>query len=239
MNQRYNLVILAGGKWERLWKETKLKPKAMVDLGWKPLIQHCIEYFRSKADIAMLTIGLWYKGDSVEKHLWNGQYQVPVNFCKESEDDLVDTGNSFCKIMSEVRDKIPMIVTFCDYLYRDWDVDVKRDGLWLFQKSDQKIPHWTFKTLWKVEKGRIVWLENNPNLDELFENWFNGLFVAHDVTLVKSICHEASANRKHINYAKDVVLPYLWLVETSPIYLRSIFECWDLLSLKQTRELCL
>jgi hypothetical protein len=54
---------------------------------------------------------------------------VEIRISKDSLDELVDTGNSFCKATKALKDEIPTIVTFCDYIYRDNDLSFQEDGI--------------------------------------------------------------------------------------------------------------
>jgi glucose-1-phosphate cytidylyltransferase len=60
-------VILAGGVGSRLFEETKIKPKPLVEIGRKPILQHIIKYIAS-SNIKEFIICLGYKGNLIKDY---------------------------------------------------------------------------------------------------------------------------------------------------------------------------
>jgi glucose-1-phosphate cytidylyltransferase len=54
------VVILAWWLWTRLSEETTLKPKPMVEIGWKPILWHIMKIY-SHYGYTDFVICLWYK----------------------------------------------------------------------------------------------------------------------------------------------------------------------------------
>ena len=62
------VVILAGGYGTRLGKLTKLKPKPMVDVCGKPILEHIINIYK-KYDYKEFVICVGYKSEVIRSFL--------------------------------------------------------------------------------------------------------------------------------------------------------------------------
>ena len=60
-------IILAGGVGSRLFEETKVKPKPLVEIGNTPIILHIINYIK-KFKINEFFICLGYKGNLIHNY---------------------------------------------------------------------------------------------------------------------------------------------------------------------------
>lgn len=61
------VVLLAGGRGSRLQEETHDRPKPMVDIGGRPILQHIMQRY---ADFGHrdFTVALGYLGDAIKRH---------------------------------------------------------------------------------------------------------------------------------------------------------------------------
>ena len=78
------VVILCGGLGSRLSEETKIKPKPMVEIGNKPIIEHIINIYRYYGSKHFI-LALGYKGEVIRKY-----FNDKKN--KKFKIDLVNTG---------------------------------------------------------------------------------------------------------------------------------------------------
>ena len=74
-------VILAGGKGTRILEETQLKPKAMVKIGDKPIIEHIMECYEEQGFSDFLIL-VGYKGEEIFDHF---KKKTNIIFLKEEE----------------------------------------------------------------------------------------------------------------------------------------------------------
>ena len=66
-NKIKTCVILAGGVGSRLFEETKIKPKPLVEIGKKPILYHIIKYYL-KNNVNEFIICLGYKGNLINEY---------------------------------------------------------------------------------------------------------------------------------------------------------------------------
>lgn len=86
-------VILAGGTGSRLLPFTIDRPKPMVELLGKPLLQWVVEWIRSQG-ILNIVIGVAYCKESVIKHFGNGaKFGVRIKYSVHSVEG--ETGEGF------------------------------------------------------------------------------------------------------------------------------------------------
>jgi len=88
-------VILAGGRGTRLSEETSVRPKPMVPVGDRPIIQHIMEHY-AHFGITEFVVALGYMGDQISDHLLELQRRSRLGLDEAGPDqwtlELVDTG---------------------------------------------------------------------------------------------------------------------------------------------------
>ena len=128
------IIILAAGKGERLKPLTNAKPKCMVELKKKPIIQYQLELFK-KFNIKDINIITGYMHDKINfkgtKKFYNKDYSttnmVSTLFCADNlfdgnDDVLISYGDivyneSVLKKINDSNDKINVVV---DLNWRDY-----------------------------------------------------------------------------------------------------------------------
>ena len=187
------VAILAGGIGSRLFEETSVKPKAMVEIGTRPILWHIMMYY-SHFGFNEFVIALGYKGDCIKR--WMQEYSnlnrniivktdtdevISPNRNEQNQPDwivrLVDTGQKTqtggrIKRLAPWLDNQTFMLTWCDGL-----ADVNLQALLKFHQSHGRLatvtavrPPSRFGHL--VLKGdKVVQFNEKPRLD-----WVNGAF---------------------------------------------------------------
>ena len=149
------VIILCGGKGERLREETEFKPKPLIDIGGMPILWHIMKSYShfGHKDFILL---LGYKGYMIKEFFLNFEYMVNdftlnlrdknnrINFHKHDnlEDwniTFVDTGNNTNTggRVSRIRHLINEEEFFVTYGDGVSDVDINK--LYNFHKDKNKI----------------------------------------------------------------------------------------------------
>lgn len=114
MNHDTTVMILAAGLGTRLGALTQDKPKALVPLNGKPLLQHCIENLIAKG-FHHIVINVHHFGeqiiDFVESHHFDADIQI-----SDERDLLMDTGGGIVKATPLFKDAKTVLVHNVDII---------------------------------------------------------------------------------------------------------------------------
>lgn len=104
-------LILAAGRGERMQHLTQDRPKPLLPLNGKTLIEHRIQALK-QSGIKDIIINLHYKGQQIQDHLQDGQH-LGVNITYSPEQDQLDVGGGIiqaCRLASNQ----PLVITNAD-----------------------------------------------------------------------------------------------------------------------------
>jgi len=158
------VVIMAGGKGERLGPFTKIFPKSLVPIGEKPIIEIIIDKFR-QYNVCQFYVTLNYKGDMIKVYLDSIPRDYKLNYIWEKE--FLGTAGSLKLLASKLESTF--IVSNSDIIvdldYRDL-VNFHRDNDNVFTVvgsiQHHRIPYGTIN----FEKdGRIRTIQEKPEFD--------------------------------------------------------------------------
>lgn len=164
-------VILCGGRGTRLGEHGRSVPKALIQIGGKPIIWHLLSIY-SHYGVKDFVLCLGYLGDEIREyfeqldHLWNVE-------CVETGLDT-NTGGRLKKVQPLVRGEEDFFVTYGDGLA---DVDIS--GLLSFHRHHGKAatittvhPYSNFGLVDIDPLDRVVRFREKP----LLADWINGGF---------------------------------------------------------------
>ena len=195
MGDKTKVVILAGGKGTRLREETEVKPKAMVEIGGKPILWHIMNIY-SHYGFKDFVICLGYKGEVIKEYFINRSWMENdflLNTSKKGEFSILSknsaedwnitfadtgqenqTGGRIKKIEKYI-DEDNFFATYCDVLS---DVDMNK--LFAYHKKMGKTatltaihPRSPFGVI-EIKDGIINSFKEKPRL----EGNINGGFFA-------------------------------------------------------------
>ncbi len=108
-------IILAAGLGTRLFPLTKDKPKALVEVQGKPLIQHQLEKLKKMGFIQVL-VNIHHFGDLVIEFLEKNQnFGLDIQISDE-RNELLDTGGALRKAADFIRGDEPVLIHNVDVL---------------------------------------------------------------------------------------------------------------------------
>lgn len=129
--------ILAAGRGKRMQHLTEDKPKPLVKIADKCLIDYNVEHL-IKAGIKDCVVNLCYKGDMIRDHLLTTYQQM--NFIFSYEEDALETGGGIQNALSLMRNE-PFFV-------------INSDALWVDNRDEDLLQ--SMATEWNEEKQDIL-----------------------------------------------------------------------------------
>jgi len=107
-------MIFAAGLGTRLQTETANKPKALVDVGGKPLLQHAIDKLKI-AGVTKIVVNVHHFAKQVIAFIDQQKQDIPILISDESE-QLLDTGGGLKKAAPLFSGKAPILIYNVDIL---------------------------------------------------------------------------------------------------------------------------
>ena len=96
MGKGVKIIILAGGRGERLRPITNTIPKPMVEISGRPLLEHIIEHFK-KNDLHDIILTVSYLAEVIQNYFGNGKkFGIRISYSKEKK--LLGTAGSIGKL---------------------------------------------------------------------------------------------------------------------------------------------
>jgi len=107
-------MIFAAGLGTRLNNETSDKPKALVEVGGKPLLQHVIEKLK-REKITEIVVNVHHFSELVISFLHNNDFGIPIHISDETE-KLLDTGGGLKKAARFLNGIDPILIYNVDII---------------------------------------------------------------------------------------------------------------------------
>lgn len=171
--------ILAGGFGTRLAEVTESQPKALADIGGKPIIWHIMQHYRHFG-FKEFVIAVGQKGEVIRSYFEEARFEADGS--RGPEDwtvDVIDTGNSTAtggriKRLAPYLNSGTFMLTWCDGLS-----NIDLTGLLKFHRSHGKLatitavrPPPRFGRIYLDGDTVVRFLEKPPEE----EAWINGAF---------------------------------------------------------------
>ncbi len=107
-------MIFAAGLGTRLGTETANRPKALVEINGKTLLQIAIEKLAS-ANVSEIIINVHHFADKIKSYIANNDFGIPVLISDET-DKLLDTGGGLKKAAHLLKGNSPLLVYNVDII---------------------------------------------------------------------------------------------------------------------------
>ncbi len=152
-----NGMIFAAGLGTRLAPYTNDRPKALVEVGGKPLLEHAIEQF-VRGGITTLVVNVHHFADQIKQYIANNQHRWPQTqiLISDETDFLLDTGGGLVKALDLFTNDRPIVIGNAD-VYSNVPIN------WLF---DQHVRSGNSATLLTQQRNstRQLLFDNNGRL---------------------------------------------------------------------------
>jgi glucose-1-phosphate cytidylyltransferase len=166
------VAILCGGRGTRLQEKTQAIPKALVEIGGKPILWHVMRIYAAQGFRRFLLL-TGYKGDTVADFALRERWPEPVKVeCIDTGTDT-PTGGRVARVADRLRDG-----TFC-LTYADGVADIDLPGQLAFHRREDALATMTVVrpySQWGIamidDGERITGFQEKPRL----HYWINGGF---------------------------------------------------------------
>ncbi len=112
----HTAMVMAAGLGKRMRPLTATRPKPLVHLAGKPLIDHCLDKLWD-AGICNVVVNVHYLADLLESHLGSVSYPIHIRISDE-RDGLLETGGGLIKALPLI-DEDPFFVLNSDNIWMD------------------------------------------------------------------------------------------------------------------------
>jgi MurNAc alpha-1-phosphate uridylyltransferase len=116
-------LVLAAGLGKRMQPLTATRPKPLVEVAGKPLLDHCLDRLRA-AGVRKAVVNVHYLADVLEAHL-SDRVQGIETVVSDEREQLLETGGGLVKALPLI-DSDPFLVVNSDNLWIDGPVDSLR-----------------------------------------------------------------------------------------------------------------
>jgi glucose-1-phosphate cytidylyltransferase len=186
------VVILCGGRGTRLRERTESVPKALVEIGGRPILWHVIQIYAAQGFERFL-LATGYMGEAVAE--FAAAERWPEGVAVECVDTGLDTptGGRVARLGERLADG-----TFC-VTYADGVADVDLDALLEFHVAHGELgtmtvvrPHLQWGVAELGDDGRVAGFAEKPRS----EHWINGGFLCFEPGALAYLDEESVLERE-------------------------------------------
>ena len=116
-------MVMAAGLGKRMLPLTANRPKPLVEVAGRPLLDHCLERLRA-AGVEKAVVNVHYLADVLEEHLKEHAQGIEIAVSDE-RDQLLETGGGLVRALPQI-DADPFLAVNSDNLWVDGPVDTLR-----------------------------------------------------------------------------------------------------------------
>jgi bifunctional UDP-N-acetylglucosamine pyrophosphorylase/glucosamine-1-phosphate N-acetyltransferase len=121
-------VILAAGEGIRLQPITSTRPKHLINVGGRPILEHCLNAVRASG-IEEVVIVVHYMGDAIRRYFGDGKkFGLKIEYVEQKA--VLGTGNAVSAVESYLKDDF--LLVYGDLLFSS---DAVKDVIELYRKE--------------------------------------------------------------------------------------------------------
>ena len=154
-------IILAAGEGVRLQPITSTRPKHLIKVGGKPLLEHCLNALKT-ARIDEAIIIVHYMGDAIRQYFGDGKrFGLNIDYVEQKE--ILGTGNAASLVEPHVKDDF--LLVYGDLLFSS---DAVKNVIDLYEK-EKPAAAMAVVPVEKTEDYGMVQLEDEKNVKRIVE----------------------------------------------------------------------
>ena len=211
-------VILAAGKGTRAWPLTQTRPKALLKVGNKTILEHNLKALESLVDEIIIVIG--YLGKEIENFFSNYAFKAfkdKIKLIYQINSQKSNTANTALALFSaknELKDRFLVINGDDIYSKNDLENLISKDyGVLIYENKNKEINTSTTMDFFENLDGKLVLANSdfiNTGAYALTKDFFNYLDI--ELGLPGSIVKYSSKNSISVEKVKDFWIPinYSW-----------------------------
>ncbi len=196
LQSRAYALIMAGGQGTRLRPLTNDKPKPMLSVGEKPILETIINQLREN-DIRNIFIAINYKGKQIENHFKNGdRFGVNIEYLKETK--KMGTAGALSLLPKHINDTL--LVLNADLLTRlnfqrllSFHETGNYDATMAVKEFDYQVPY------------GVVSLDKNQNVTQIDEKPVHHFFVNAGIYALSPSCISYVPKNKFLDITQLMV----------------------------------
>lgn len=202
------VVIMAGGKGERLDPFTKILPKPLIPFGDKPIVEKIMDNF-SKHGFVNFILTLNYKKELIKMYLRENQFSYNVEWAEEEE--YLGTAGGLGLLRDRIKETF--FVCNCDILLENdfknillWHKGEKASITLIGCHKEMVIPYGTLE----INSGSLKAINEKPTFDLIINT---GVYIMEPEVLTFISANE----RLDMNQLMERALQKKWKVAIYPV----------------------
>lgn len=231
---KYNIVILAGGLGTRMGAASDYIPKALIKIGSQRAIDLMFSKFLLVAN--QFVIGTGWHADLLESYI-RGRYEnLGVSFSDESVPNLKNNATSLMYALDNVDSRYGTIVSFCDLLILS-NPRIIGNSIYLANENTKGVVG-TFRhsALMRRDIVQKVTPLKKPQHVSALKNGVIGFFVFNNTILLKEIVYSLARRRSLNDITTDIVSRYVAAEETKGVVVDALLEFGTEADLQKARK---
>lgn len=232
--EKYNVVVLAGGLGTRMGAASDYIPKALTKIGSQRAIDLIFSKFLLIA--RQFVVGTGWHSDLLESYIRGRYSNLQLSFSHEAASELKSNATSLLYALDSVDSRYGTIVTFCDLLILSNPL-ISGSSMYLAHKGTEGIVG-TFRHSVSIVDNRIhkIIELKNPKCVSAIDNGVIGFFVFQNTLLLKEIVYSLARKGELNDITSDVLSRYIAAENTHGILVNSLLEFGNEADLDKARK---
>lgn len=232
--EKYNVVILAGGLGTRMGAAADNIPKALSKIGSQRAIDLLLSKFLLIAN--QFVVGTSWHADLLESYIRGRYPNLKVVYSQESPSDLKNNATSLLYALDNVNSRYGTIISFCDLLLLSNPL-ITGSALYLATRDTKGVVG-TFRHSIAVHRDvakKVIALDK-PSHVPAIKNGVIGFFVFKNTVLLKEIAYFLARKGCLNDLTTDIVSRYIAIEETRAIPVDALLEFGTEADLQKARK---